>query len=325
VSALRTRRFLAVAVPALVVAAGIPPLVAVWPDDASGASVAPAAPMMMTDAEVLQRRQVSESRSLRRTPLASRSAAPAAKPTRKPVARSSPSPKPKPKPKPTRTLKPTPPPTVVGHRYATAVLKVRTTPSRSADARGVLARGDKVGITGTTNGNYAQVIVDGAVSWVTADYLSRTKPAPKPSPTATARPTASASATAKPSAPPPKSGGLSFAGCPSGSSVESGLTTNAVKVHRAVCASFPSVQSYGGLGGGGAHAAGRALDIMVSGSLGDSIAGYVRSNASALGVSEVIWSQRIWTVQRAGEGWRSMEDRGSATANHYDHVHVTVY
>jgi hypothetical protein len=30
-------------------------------------------------------------------------------------------------------------------------------------------------------------------------------------------------------------------------------------------------------------------------------------------------------VQRSAEGWRWMEDRGSTTANHYDHVHATVY
>jgi hypothetical protein len=41
-------------------------------------------------------------------------------------------------------------------------------------------------------------------------------------------------------------------------------------------------------------------------------------------VTEVIWARRIWTVQRNSDGWRSMEDRGSATANHFDHVHVTV-
>jgi hypothetical protein len=99
-------------------------------------------------------------------------------------------------------------------------------------------------------------------------------------------------------------------------------------VHRAVCAEFPGVSSYGGLrGGGGAHGEGRALDIMIgsNSSLGDAIAAFVRSNYKALGVSEVIWQQRIWTVQRSSEGWRPMEDRGSATANHMDHVHVTVY
>jgi uncharacterized protein YabE (DUF348 family) len=123
-------------------------------------------------------------------------------------------------------------------------------------------------------------------------------------------------------------GGLSSAPCSSGSSVEEGLTANAIAVHRAVCAEFPQVSSYGGLypGDDGEHAVGRALDIMVSNSTtGDAIAEYARANAGALGVSEVIWAQHIWTVQRSSEGWRWMEDMGSVTANHYDHVHVTVY
>jgi hypothetical protein len=33
----------------------------------------------------------------------------------------------------------------------------------------------------------------------------------------------------------------------------------------------------------------------------------------------VIWRQRI----NSGTGWRAMEDRGSITQNHYDHVHVS--
>jgi hypothetical protein len=114
--------------------------------------------------------------------------------------------------------------------------------------------------------------------------------------------------------------------CPTGSDVESGLVPNAIAVHRAVCAAFPEVTSYGGLrpGDDGAHGTGQALDIMITGATGDSIAEWVRAHAAALGVTEVIWSQRIWTVQRSSEGWRWMEDRGSTTANHYDHVHVTV-
>jgi len=32
-----------------------------------------------------------------------------------------------------------------------------------------------------------------------------------------------------------------------------------------------------------------------------------------------------WGAIRSGEGWRYMPSRGSATANHYDHVHVSVY
>ena len=65
--------------------------------------------------------------------------------------------------------------------------------------------------------------------------------------------------------------------------------------------------------------------MVSSSSLGDAIAAWVRDHHDELGVSEVIWSQRIWTVERSADGWRWMADRGSNTANHYDHVHVTVY
>ena len=71
------------------------------------------------------------------------------------------------------------------------------------------------------------------------------------------------------------------------------------------------------------HPAGRALDLMVSDKeRGTRLAEYARANARRLGVEYVIWRQRIWSVGRNGEGWRPMEDRGSATANHMDHVHV---
>jgi hypothetical protein len=110
--------------------------------------------------------------------------------------------------------------------------------------------------------------------------------------------------------------------------VESGLTPDAIRVHRAICSRFPQVRSFGGVRADSlpAHPSGRALDAMVSStSLGWQIANYVRDNRRRLGVSEVIFAQKIWTVQRAGEGWRSMSNRGSASANHYDHVHVTVF
>ena len=87
--------------------------------------------------------------------------------------------------------------------------------------------------------------------------------------------------------------GVSGAPCPDGSSVESGLQANTVKLYRAVCAAFPAVSSWGGRSGSGDHGAGLALDIMCTGSLGDAIASYVRSHASSFGVSEVIWQQHI--------------------------------
>ena len=76
-------------------------------------------------------------------------------------------------------------------------------------------------------------------------------------------------------------------------------------MHEAVCAEFPEITTYGALrGGGGDHGSGRAVDIMVSGERGWQVAEFVRKYYSELGVSYVIYSQRIWSVERCGEGWR---------------------
>ncbi|WP_067467535.1 hypothetical protein [Actinomadura macra] len=81
------------------------------------------------------------------------------------------------------------------------------------------------------------------------------------------------------------------------------------------------------------HGSGRACDFMESTggkspsasarAHGDQVAQYVISNASRLGIKYVIWRRRIYDMRGSG-GWRQMEDRGSITANHYDHVHVSV-
>jgi hypothetical protein len=39
----------------------------------------------------------------------------------------------------------------------------------------------------------------------------------------------------------------------------------------------------------------------------------------------IIYRQRIWDVRMASSGWVPMENRGSITANHYDHVHSSVF
>lgn len=116
--------------------------------------------------------------------------------------------------------------------------------------------------------------------------------------------------------------------CVSGSAVESGLTQRAIWVHREVCHRWPEITQYGGVRADALpdHPSGRALDIMITNSAtGWAIANHLRQNAGRLGVSQIIFEQQIWTTQRAGEGWRWMSDRGGATANHYDHVHVTVH
>lgn len=118
-------------------------------------------------------------------------------------------------------------------------------------------------------------------------------------------------------------GGTSAPPCSVSSSIESGLLPSAVNGYRAVCARFPEVKVFGGRrpGTGSDHNTGEAVDIMISGSTGDRIADYLIKNHSALNVKYVIWKQRIWMPSTGS--WKSMEDRGSATANHFDHVHAS--
>ncbi|MFD9701825.1 hypothetical protein [Lentzea sp. NPDC059081] len=74
-----------------------------------------------------------------------------------------------------------------------------------------------------------------------------------------------------------------------------------------------------GRGGSGEHPIGLALDFMVDTATGNSLADYVLANRKAFGVTYVIWRQRY----NDGSGFTPMEDRGSPTANHMDHVHVS--
>jgi hypothetical protein len=202
--------------------------------------------------------------------------------------------------------KPTAPPlTVTGSRYSTAGLNIRTDATEGAHVVTVVPAGTKLLLTDAVRGGFRYVSYQGKGRWVKDRYLARKKPAARAS-----------------------GGGISAARCSSGSQVESGLTPDAIRVHRAICARFPQVKAFGGrrAGSDGFHSSGRAVDSMISDStVGWQIAKWVRANAKRLGASEVIYSQHIWTVQRSSEGWRPMSDRGSRTANHYDHVHVSVY
>ena len=186
--------------------------------------------------------------------------------------------------------------------WTTAPLNLWTEPGEKAKKVGTVAAERKVLVTGRELYGRDEVVIDGKARWVTRGYLQEEKPETGPA-------TASASAS-----------------CTNGSSVPAGVSPNIAAVHRAVCAQFPSITSYGTFrSGGGDHGRGLAVDIMVSGELGWQVAEFVRANAGQLGVSYAIYSQRIWSVERGGEGWRPMSDRGSATANYYDHVHVTTY
>lgn len=77
--------------------------------------------------------------------------------------------------------------------------------------------------------------------------------------------------------------------------------------------------------GGGDHADGNATDFMVysNKAWGDWIADFLWLNRDRLGVRWIIWQQRIRSTTPGKPGtWEPMEDRGTPTLNHYDHVHV---
>ena len=180
--------------------------------------------------------------------------------------------------------------------WTTEDLTLWSAPEQRAKELGLLEAGEKVLITGRRKAGREELAIAGQARWVTAGYLSDEEPV----------------------------AGIGGE-CTNGSSVPSGVSPNITKVHAAVCSAFPEITTYGTFRADGEHSMGIAVDIMVSGSRGWEVAEFVRANYAELGVNYAIYSQNIWSVQRGGEGWRGMADRGSTTANHYDHVHVTTY
>jgi hypothetical protein len=81
----------------------------------------------------------------------------------------------------------------------------------------------------------------------------------------------------------------------------------------------PAMHGVAGRAGTSDHPGGLAVDFMVNRATGDRLAACALENMDALGVKYVIWRQRI----NFGDGWKPMEDRGGATANHFDHVHIS--
>ena len=198
---------------------------------------------------------------------------------------------------------PAPPklPKITGTRYATATLNIRSTYADKYKLITEVPRGTKLSITGVVKNGRMQIIFEKAVRWVTAKYLSKSAPSSIP---------------------------------PSWRAVERGLKPNAIKVHRAARVKFPQITTYYTLRAGvfTDHSTGRALDLMIpnyrsaSGkALGYKVAAWAKANASDLGINYVIWNQHIWNIQRDSEGWRYMADRGGDSANHKNHVHITVF
>ena len=184
---------------------------------------------------------------------------------------------------------------VKGHKYVieSDAADVFADADDTSPRLAVLAPGEKVDVTGKKVKGWTEIVHKARPRWVKSASLMKDEP-------------------------------LGQKPCANGSGVESGLQPDTVRVYRAVCAKFPSVTRYGGNRGGGDHGNGKALDIMVTGSTGDQIASFLQKHRSELGIHYLIWEQRIWRPSTSGS-WRGMSDRGSATANHMDHVHVSTY
>ena len=146
------------------------------------------------------------------------------------------------------------------------------------------------------------------------EAVAKPKPKPKPEPEPAQEPSGGSA-----DAPVAASGGWS--GGITGRCGNIGLLPDAMRLCSAVDAAYGPPTIGGRRASADEHGTGQAIDFMIgSAGQGDAIAAYVQQNVGTFNVKYLIWQQRYWAP---GEGWSYMEDRGSATANHYDHVHVT--
>ena len=63
---------------------------------------------------------------------------------------------------------------------------------------------------------------------------------------------------------------------------------------------------------------------------GDALVASLQASAAQTGVSYLIWYGRIWSVERADEGWRpygggGVYDPDSISGGHFDHPHISVF
>lgn len=207
-------------------------------------------------------------------------------------------------------------PKAKGKKYATAPLDIRSASSKNHKVLGEVSKGTKLTVTGVVKNGRAQIIHNGALRWVTAQYLSNSKPK------ATSNNSGS------------NNGSNNGGGGPINGSGLSGLRPSTKNVLQAAHARFPQVNTFYGVRPDSIpdHPSGKALDIMIPGNyhsssgraLGQEIANWAKANQSSLNIEYIIWDQKIWNVKRSGEGWRYMADRGGDSSNHKNHVHITV-
>ncbi len=196
-------------------------------------------------------------------------------------------------------------PVTVATKYATTDLNLWHASTGSAYT-GVIAKGSAVQLTGEERDGRAEAVFNGTPRWVTARYLTTTAP----------------------STPPIDSGAVNYGYSSGLDKANSDIRTIAAHVW----ATFPQITTQHGWRNSPAsdHYAGRSLDIMIPSyrtnqAYGWEIANYFRTNAKKFNINYIIFEQKIWNITRDSEGWRAMADRGSDSANHLDHVHITTF
>ncbi len=187
-------------------------------------------------------------------------------------------------------------PVSIGLRYINATdVNVRKAADVESTKLATLAHRTVLQATGPTKNKYTQIIFNGALAWVSSEYLSTTEP-------------------------PATLGSASL----------DKLKAYGKAAVLVVRDKFPEIKTIHGWRSSSAyssdHPNGRAIDIMIPSykknkALGDRIAEYFIDNNKSLKVKYVIWRQRNYTITRGK--WVHMADRGGDTANHYDHVHVS--
>ncbi len=201
------------------------------------------------------------------------------------------------------------PPAATGTVYVTVnSLNVRATSAADGAVVGTVTRGTALPTTGNTDNNRTEIIHQGVARWVYSPYVSAT-------------------------APNASGGG----GGASGVAITGydKLTPSAKRIVDHVVANHPQIRSIGGWRASssysGDHPNGRAVDLMIpnwqssaNAEMGWELARFFADNAATFNVSYIIYRQQSWNASYPARGWRGMEDRGSATANHFDHVHISV-
>lgn len=187
-------------------------------------------------------------------------------------------------------------------------LYVRATSAADGEIVATVTRGKALGTTGVRTADRTQIVLNGRARWVFSAYTT---------------PVGALAAATAPRAVSPQ---VTTQGI-------SRLNANGKRVVDAVIAEFPAIRTIYGWRASSSyssdHPNGRAVDIMIphwsaNADLGWSVAHYFEKNAAAHNVSYVIFRQKTWSAAYPERGWRPMADRGGATANHMDHVHVSV-